>query len=510
MESLKEFSVYTRKSMSVKYSYAVRRNAIALGMTSELLVENAGEAVSDSIKRRMKGDKVLIVCGAGEKGAIGLATARHLSSFCEVRVVLLGEHEEIRNAATKFNLKMLEGLIEVEEIAENSYSQLASALKWSDVVLEAIIGIGAHGRITGIVQGAIQEISKSKKRVISIDIPAGVNGDTGETNTSYVRADELLAFHKLKKGMVKSKAVGSIVQLDVGIPLLAELATGPGDFEYLGVGKGLDSNKYSNGSLLVVGGSKSYRGAPLMAGFGANAAYSALRSGSGYVTVAVPQGAAYDSFGLLPDLIVKELPEGEREVATTIAGIKHNVIVVGPGIEKSEVGFGLVNGVVREEASRKNIVVLDAGAIGVVKEYKNMLNRRMILTPHDGEFRELTGIRLSGKSLRERIHAAINFAKGSNCTVVLKGHETIITNGERLKINMAKSAALATMGTGDVLDGVIGSFAASTGKIFESAVAGVYIHSLAGDRLAERMGDGVTAHDVIEEIPKVIKEFRTL
>ena len=184
MESLKEFSVYTRKSMSVKYSYAVRRNAIALGMTSELLVENAGEAVSDSIKRRMKGDKVLIVCGTGEKGAIGLATARHLSSFCEVRVVLLGEHEEIRNAATKFNLKMLEGLIEVEEIAENSYSQLASALKWSDVVLEAIIGIGAHGRITGIVQGAIQEISKSKKRVISIDIPAGVNGDTGETNTS--------------------------------------------------------------------------------------------------------------------------------------------------------------------------------------------------------------------------------------------------------------------------------------------------------------------------------------
>ena len=510
MESLKEFSVYTRKSMSVRYSYAVRRNAMALGMTSELLVENAGEAVSDSIKRRMKGDRVLIVCGTGEKGAIGLATARHLSNFCDVRVALLGHSDEVRNSTTRFNLKMLDGLIEINEITESSYGKLASALKWADVVLEAIIGIGAHGRITGVVQGAVQEISKSKKRVISIDIPAGVNGDTGETNTSYIKADELLAFHKLKKGMVNSKAVGSIVQLDVGIPLLAELAAGPGDFEYLGVGKALDSNKYSNGSLLIVGGSKSYRGAPLMAGFAAGAAYSALRAGSGYVTVAVPHDVAYGSLESHPDLIVKELPADEREIATTIAGIKHNVIVVGPGIEKDAVGFGLVNSVVREEASRKNITVLDAGAMGVAKEYKNMLNRRMILTPHDGEFRELTGIRLAGKSLRERIHAAINFANGSNCTVVLKGHETVITNGERLKINMAKSPALATMGTGDVLDGIIGSFAAATGKVFESAVAGVYIHSLAGDRLAERMGDGVTARDVIEEIPKVIKEFRTL
>lgn len=510
MESLKEFSAYTRKSMSVRYSYAVRRNAIALGMTSELLVENAGEAVSDSIKRRMKGDRVLIVCGTGEKGAIGLATARHLSSFCDVRVVLLAAREEVKNSATRFNLKMLDGLIEVEEATEDSPGRLAAALKWADVVLEAIIGIGAHGRITGIVQRAIQEISKSKKRVISIDIPAGVNGDTGETNTSYIKADELLAFHKLKKGMVNSKAVGSIVQLDVGIPLLAELAAGPGDFEYLGVGRALDSNKYSNGSLLIVGGSKSYRGAPLMAGFGANAAYSALRSGSGYVTVAVPHEVAYGSLASYPELIVKELPGDGREIAATIEGIKHNTIVVGPGIERGKIEFGMINEVVRKEASKKNTIILDAGAMDVVKEYKNMLNRRMILTPHDGEFREITGIRIAGKSIRERVHAAINFAKGSNCTVVLKGHRTIITNGERLKINIAKSAALATMGTGDVLDGIIGSFAAATGKVFESAVAGVYIHSLAGDKLAESMGDGATARDLIDEIPKVIKEFRTL
>ena len=510
MESLKEFSAYTRKSMSVRYSYAVRRNAIALGMTSELLVENAGEAVSDSIKRRMKGDRVLIVCGTGEKGAIGLATARHLSSFCDVRVVLLSTQEEVSNSATRFNLKMMDGLIEVEEVTEDESSKLAAALKWADVVLEAIIGIGAHGRITGIVQRAVQEISKSKKRIISIDIPAGVNGDTGETNTSYVKADELLAFHKLKKGMVNSKAVGSIIQLDVGIPLLAELAAGPGDFEYLGIGRALDSNKYSNGSLLVVGGSKSYRGAPLMAGFGANAAYSALRAGSGYVTVAVPHDVAHGSLASYPELIVKELPEGGREIATTIAGIKHNTLVVGPGVERDRTGFGLVSEVVREEALKKNIMVLDAGAMDFVKEYKNMLNRRMILTPHEGEFKELTGIKLAGKGIREKIHAAINFANGSNCTIVLKGHRTIITNGERLKINIAKSAALATMGTGDVLDGIIGSFASATGKAFESAVAGVYVHSLAGDRLAERIGDGATARDLIDEIPKVIKEFRTL
>ncbi|MCL4552845.1 MAG: NAD(P)H-hydrate dehydratase, partial [Candidatus Marsarchaeota archaeon] len=221
-------------------------------------------------------------------------------------------------------------------------------------------------------------------------------------------------------------------------------------------------------------------------------------------------GAGYGSLASYPELIVKELPGEAREVATAIAGIKHNVIVVGPGIERSEVEFGLTNEVVREEASKKNIMVIDAGAMDVVKEYKNMLNRRMILTPHEGEFRELTGIKLAGKNIREKIHAAINFAKGSNCTIVLKGHTTIITNGERLKINIAKSAALATMGTGDVLDGIIGSFAAATGKAFESAVAGVYIHSLAGDRLAESVGNGATARDLIDEIPKVIKEFRTL
>ncbi|MEM3841581.1 MAG: NAD(P)H-hydrate epimerase, partial [Candidatus Micrarchaeaceae archaeon] len=398
MESLKEFSAYTRRSMSIRYSYAVRRNAIEFGMSPELLVENAGEAVSDSIVRRMKGDRILVVCGSGEKGAIGLAAARHLANSCDVRVILLGGIEEVHNQTSKFNIKMLDGLIEVVEIGEHNIDVLSSELKNANAVLEAIAGIGVHGRISGVARMAIQEINSSKKKVISIDVPAGINGDTGETNVAYIKADELLALHKVKKGLIRSKAVGSIIQLDVGIPLLAELGCGPGDFTYLGLHRSEYANKYSSGRLLIVGGGRIYRGAPVLAGFAANAAFAALRSGTGYVTIAVPERIEDRLGPMAPGLIIRSIPEGKgaSDVASELNSIKHNVMVVGPGLESKDIDFGIINRVVHEETSKKNIVLIDGGAIKPLKDYRNMFNRRMILTPHDGEFKELTGINLEG------------------------------------------------------------------------------------------------------------------
>lgn len=259
---------------------------------------------------------------------------------------------------------------------------------------------------------------------------------------------------------------------------------------------GIRSNKYSKGSVLVVGGSNEYKGAMLMA------ALAALRTGCGYVTIAAPRRIIDIASKLSPVFVVRELNGAAEHDAKTVASVRHNVIVLGPGLDPST-NTKFLNSVIKNEEKAKNNIIIDGAILKLVKKFGS----NMSLTPHDGEFKAMTGINLERKSFTERVKAARSFAKTHKCTLVLKGHETIIAKGNRIKVNVSKSPVLATMGTGDVLCGIIAAYAASHHDPFESAVAGVCVHSVAGAMLYKKKGLHITAQDVIDAIPDVLKRF---
>ncbi len=269
----------------------------------------------------------------------------------------------------------------------------------------------------------------------------------------------------------------------------------------------MHANKYSRGSVLIVGGSIEWIGAMKMAYHAANTAIAALRTVSGYVTVAAPREVLIAASELSPVFVIKELNGDVAHDIEAIGSTRHDAIILGPGIPKKGLGAELTEKIIRLERAGKKLMVIDTPAVAVLARNRRLLGKDMILTPHTGEFKELAGIDLKNAPLPVRIREAKRFAEKHKCTLMLKGHETVVTDGRRLKVVVSRTPALATMGTGDVLCGIVASYAASNGDPFESAVAGAYVHSAIGDALFEEKGEHIIATDVIYEIPKIIKEF---
>jgi len=267
------------------------------------------------------------------------------------------------------------------------------------------------------------------------------------------------------------------------------------------------SYKYSRGRVLIIADGVEWRGAAVMAAYAANNAIASLRTATGFVTVAAPKELVPLFSKFSPVFVLKELAGNDRGRVSAVDSIRHDATVVGPGIQSADTRTSFLEKMLKSEEAAKRTVVLDAGVLGALAKKKWMITANTILTPHDGEFKALTGVNLKGKGLASRIKAAKDFVKKHDCTLVLKGHETIIADRERVKVNMAKSPALATMGSGDVLCGMIASYAAQHSDLFESAVAGVHAHSLIGDALFRKKGMHIIATDIIDAIPDVLKRF---
>ncbi len=512
MQSLKEFAAYTKKTLSVKDTYALKANAIALGIGNEVFIETAGFAIAEEIMRSHRQHRrIAVVCGRGDKGATGLVVARHLMAEHDVSVFFIGERSTISNGCTMMNYRLVSDIIGVKDVADEDVQLAKRELGKADLIVDAIIGSGMRGRLPSLLINVISAINASGKPVISIDIPSGIDADSGLPNRAYVKAAQTFTSHKMKQGLDRSKFVSGITVVDVGLPLSAELFTGPGDVMLATEPRPMLSNKYTHGRILVVGGSKDFHGAPLIATFAAETAMSSLLTGAGYATIAVPNEVVEPVRRLSMELIVKPLDWDDVDSAVSaISALKHDVLVIGPGIEDAGSTDYIVAKVIKSEKAKGNTVVIDADATRVMAKHKDLLGKNTILTPHDGEFKDLSGISLKGASLDERIKKAISFTKTHGFTLVLKGHETVITNGDILKINRPDTPALATMGTGDALAGMIAAYASMHKVQFESAAAAVYAHSRIGDALYREKGLHITAQDVIRGIPDALKQFDTL
>ncbi len=499
MQGLKEFTKFTKGALDIRDVYALNANLHAIGMNERLLIENAGSGVAHAL-RGNDGKKILFVCGTGGKGAIGMCAARHMLDRADVSVALVRNRAAITNDAAAFNYGLLSSILQVQEIDENGVGKLDLLVKSADVVVEALVGIGLKGRLSKFMADVIKAINQSGKHVISIEVPAGMHADTGLPNIASIKADELFSIYKNKKTVQCKKPGCKSSIIDIGMPAAMELIAGPGDVMLATEPRSINANKYDTGAVLVVGGSAEYHGAPLLS------AFAALRTGSGYVTIAAPKSAAIKLKEKSPNLAVRVLPNSAitSDDVATICSIRHDSVAVGSGMSVTKESLDTI----LEFIKRCNTpMVLDAAALRAVALDKSVLNGRMVLTPHEGEFEALTGINLDHSALHERIRAAIRFARSYKCTLVLKGNETVVTNGKLLKINMAASPALATMGTGDALSGMIASYLSRHKDVFECAVAAVHAHAKAGDLLSMQKGMHITATDVVEAIPDVLRLF---
>ena len=264
------------------------------------------------------------------------------------------------------------------------------------------------------------------------------------------------------------------------------------------------SDKRDNGRVLIIGGSGTYHGAPVLASSSAYTTIAALRAGAGYAVTCVPEGIAGAVRTLSPNVIVKGLSgrfisgsdyrQLEREMH------RADSVVIGPGIGSRNETTEVVLRLAKLCCRMKVPLVLDAEAIGAVKGLGLKCRGNIVITPHDREFRRLSGTEPPLMDVTERARLAKEAAAGLGICVLLKGHRTIVTDGDRCFVTRPRSAALATMGTGDVLSGIIGGLAARNKDVFASAVAGAFVHARVGDALYGKLGNHAIAVDALRQL----------
>ena len=259
------------------------------------------------------------------------------------------------------------------------------------------------------------------------------------------------------------------------------------------------AHKGDSGRVLIIGGSRRYRGAPALAGL------AALRAGADIVTIAAPESAADIISGFSPNLITEPL-EGDflnpRDVQKALTlSKKFDSVILGPGIGRMSPTKEFVIRFLKEVAKP---CVIDADAIHLVSEHKNALRKGFVVTPHAGEFYSLSGTEV-GKNVKERGILASKFSREFGCCILLKGHVDVIAEGRNVIFNSTGNPYMTVGGTGDVLSGICGAMLAMGMKPFQAAAAAAYVSGRAGDLAADILGPGLVATDVIERIPKILK-----
>lgn len=494
--------VYDAAGMAAADHWTIER----AGVPSLELMEAAGRGLARSAGELAAGGPVTVVCGKGNNGGDGLVAARHLAeSGYEVGVILLGERDEL-SPDSQANLDLLPaGLAEVL-----SGPLLASSLE--GVVIDAMLGTGFEGEPRDPVAGAIEAINESGLPVLACDVPSGVNASSGEAARAVVRADRTVSFHRRKLGHLIAPGkhlCGPVEVVPIGIP---DAAPSPGAGGAIRAGvldllprRSADSNKFTSGRVSIVGGSRGLTGAVCLA------AEAAIRAGAGYATAAVPGGLEHIFEAKLTEVMTRafggDADRLNQDQAGEILGHLDGAasVIVGSGAGREASTAALTATVA---AGCKAPLVLDADALSTFGTDLAPLAARpapTVLTPHDGEAGRLLGRESSEISAR-RLESARELADRSEAVVVLKGDDSIVTDGERVAVNTLPAAALATAGTGDVLAGIIGAFLARGLDGFEAAAAAVFAHAAAGQIAALQTGnrDGVIASDVIRAIPRAM------
>lgn len=474
------------------------------GIPSLDLMETAGEALATAVAQVAGDGPIRVICGKGNNGGDGLVAARHLTATgYEVEVLLLWPASELSADATANLQRLARGAGEVDP------SELPARIAGSGAIVDAIFGTGFSGAPREPAAAAIGAINDCEAPTIACDIPSGVDASSGEVEGSAVDADLTVTFHRAKVGHLIAPGKGSTGELAVvpiGIP-----AGGPErpvagviDAEVLSLlaPRASGSTKFSSGQVVIAGGSRGLTGAVCLS------AAAAIRSGAGYATVAVPS----DLESIFEMKLTEVMSVGcggaggrldESSLDAVVAAFGGaSAGVLGPGFGRADSSLALVRAAApRVEAP----LVIDADGLGAFNEHLELIAKRddpTVMTPHAGELGRLLG-RSSEEVGRHRLAFAKQAADEAGAIVVLKGDDTIVTDGERVAVNAVSAPMLATAGTGDVLSGVTGALLARGVEPFAAACAAVIAHARAGRDAARRIDapESVIATDVVASMP---------
>ncbi len=499
-----------------------RRAVKDFGIPGLVLMENAAAAIMAEMEKffdGLDGMRVGILCGKGNNGGDGLALARRLRiRGVPVRVALLAATNAVSGEA-KVNLAILRKTD--VEIKQNASTQaIADVVGWSDIVVDALLGVGLSQPLKGTYAFAVELMNASGKLVVAVDVPTGVNADTGEVIGSAVRADLTVTMALLKRGLVLhpgAQHAGTVRIADIGMPpevaekeqIPINLLTGASVQGFLGKRRE-DANKGDFGRLLIVAGSLGKAGAAVMAARGA------LRTGAGLVSVATPSSIVpiiqHQVFEAMCVASAESI-DGTLGIGADIellkAAAKMTAVALGPGLTTH---FEAVQSVRNLLKGLTVPVVVDADGLNALAGALDILKKvrvPVILTPHPGEMARLVNVS-TDEVQKDRIGIASRFAIKYKVILVLKGAGTVVaTPGGDVFVNSTGNAGMATGGTGDVLTGMVGSFLAQGYTALEAACLGVYFHGLAGDLAAADKGEtSLVAGDLIEQIPEAIKQIQ--
>ena len=482
---------------------ALELNAEYFGISQLQLMENAGRHIALEIASRFKPDKsVAIFCGLGGNGGDGFVAARHLSIMgFKVTVILAGKAKEISHKAALENWRALQFLKENITIHEVYDSALIPNIN-AEVVVDALLGTGTKGKLKPPIQQLVEKINFSNAFKVAVDVPTGIDSDTGEVLGTAVKANLTITFYKTKRGLENAREyVGELVVKDIGLPKELENYAGPGDVTLALKKRVPESHKGDYGRLLVIGGSETFSGAPALV------ALAALRTGVDLAYVAAPWKTAHDISAVSPDLITIKL-DGDHLNINNIPPLKAYVervdaVVLGPGLGLHAETKDAVKTLIEIIESACKPLLLDADGLKAFAEFKKKLTVPSVLTPHAGEYAILTGRKLP-ENPTDKTSEAQKTAAELGAVLLLKGPVDIIANEKRFKLNFTGNPGMTVGGTGDVLSGIVGAFLAQGADPFEAAVAGAFVNGAAGDFVFEEKGYHMVASDLLEWIPKVL------
>jgi len=503
---------------------AADRRTIAAGLPGAVLMENAGAAVAREIEaRHPRARRLVVLCGKGNNGGDGFVAARRLLDR-RPRVLLLCAREEVSGDAATHLRALCAAGGRVEEVRSvDEWRALREEVVTADLVVDALLGTGLRSAARGLAGRAIRDLAARRGPVVAVDLPSGVGSDSGRLPGPAMRADLTVTFAALKCGHVLPPAEsrsGELVVADIGIPsrLLEGARLGlvePADAAAAWDRRPRDAHKGRFGHLLVIAGSVGKTGAAVLAGTGA------LRSGAGLVTLATPAPALARAAAGRAELMTEPLAAtaagtlARRGLAAALALAQaRDAVVLGPGLGQHAQTPAFVAAFARAcprplaiDADGLNALAAQPREAGV-----RALRRRRagtVLTPHPGEAARLLGTTTRAVQAG-RLECARRLAAESGAVVVLKGHRTIVARPDgRAAVNPTGNPGLATAGSGDVLSGVVGALLARGREAFDAAVAAVYVHGLAADRLAASHGEeGLLAGDVAQALPDAIRALR--
>ena len=490
------------------------------------LMENAGKAVVQEMERLfgpLRGKAITVVAGKGQNGGDGFVTARLLRQRrCQARVVLLAPPSALTGDAAT-NLKKFQragGRCLAVETTAQLASILSPLLQDSDLVVDAIFGTGLNAPVQGLSATAIALLNASRKPIVAIDLPSGLDGDTGAVLGTAITATLTVTLARPKRGLYLGTGLdhaGAIRVVDIGIPpdiigaakIPVTLLEAADIRSWLPV-RPRTAHKGTFGHAGIIAGSAGKTGAAAMA------AQAALRIGAGLVTVAAPRSVSDVLEAKLLEAMTYPVPETEArtlskqalEALLAFAETK-TALAIGPGIGTHPDTQALVHNLI---VSVNRPTVLDADGINAFAGHQEMLGHArgpLVLTPHPGELARLLNVTTADVQ-RDRLGVASRLAREQNVCVVLKGAGSVVAGPDgRLAVNPTGNPGLATGGTGDVLTGIITGLLAQGLAPWGAACVGVYAHGLAGDIAASEVGEtGLIAGDVIRAIPLAIRRIR--